>query len=168
MCRHMIILGSSYETGERIALDYCDEDINKVAKKLEKMRKSTRIPLAIHILKAKSEKWEDVKKFDAFFENIKVIKTEDEFLKLLLRNKELSSLDVAEYILSKCKCSHTKLEKIAYFCYADYLCEYNEKLFNDRIYAFKYGPVIEQIYETYKYKYREEMEKAIPSLDEYN
>ncbi len=42
------------------------------------------------------------------------------------------------------------MEKLIYYCYADYLCKYKEKLFDDKIYAFKYGPVIESIYETYK------------------
>lgn len=30
------------------------------------------------------------------------------------------------------------------------MCTFQEKLFNDKIYAFKYGPVIESVYEKYK------------------
>ena len=52
--------------------------------------------------------------------------------------------------MTKLKCTHTRLEKLTYFCYADYLCKYNKKLFTDKIFAFKYGPVIESIYEKYK------------------
>lgn len=37
-----------------------------------------------------------------------------------------------------------------YLCYADYLCDTKENLFDDKIYAFKYGPVIESVYETFK------------------
>lgn len=45
-----------------------------------------------------------------------------------------------------------------YFAYADYLCEYADCLFEDKIYAFARGPVIDTVYETYKqsgYKYVE-------------
>lgn len=35
-------------------------------------------------------------------------------------------------------------------CYADYLCETNERLFMDQIYAYKYGPIIKTVYEAYK------------------
>lgn len=52
----------------------------------------------------------------------------------------------AKYILT----THLKLEKLVYMCYADYLCSTKEKLFNDRIYAYKLGPVIETVYEKYK------------------
>lgn len=35
-------------------------------------------------------------------------------------------------------------------CYADYLCATHKRLFEDKIYAFKYGPVVESVYEAYK------------------
>ena len=170
MVKHIIILGSSYATGKRIALDYCEDDANKAFKKLDELREATNneIPMAIHILTVASKRWKDVESYDKFFENIKVVKSEKEFIALLLNDRKLTSLDVAEYILSEFNCSHTKLEKLTYFCYADYLCKYNEKLFDDIIYAFKYGPVIKSVYKKYKRKYTEELNDIIPSLSKYN
>ena len=59
-------------------------------------------------------------------------------------------MDVAKYILSIVPCTHLKLQKLVYMCYADYLCNEFENLFNDKIYAYRLGPVIESVYEKYK------------------
>lgn len=65
-------------------------------------------------------------------------------------------LDIAKYLLCKVKCTHLKLEKLVYLCFADYLCKYNKELYKDEIYAYKYGPVVKSVYERYKgYGYRE-------------
>lgn len=67
------------------------------------------------------------------------------------------------YILSIIhECTHLKLEKLVYMCYAEYLCEYKASLFKDRIYAYKFGPVVKSVYDKYKkYGYRAIDEKAI-------
>lgn len=54
------------------------------------------------------------------------------------------------YILARHTCTHLELEKLGYMCYADYLCRTGKKLFKDTVYAFKYGPVVESVYEKYK------------------
>lgn len=173
MVRHIILLGSSYKTGERIALDYPEtkksfKNINKDLEKIKNVLKDDSI-FAIHILTVNGDRWEDVSNFDPFFKNVRAVKDEKEFIKLLLEDKILDSLDVAEYILTQYRCSHLRLEKLTYFCYADYLCEYKDKLFNDKIYAFKFGPVIKNVYNKFKRKYVEEItDKYIPSIFEYN
>lgn len=35
-------------------------------------------------------------------------------------------------------------------CFAEYLCKYDKKLYKDTIYAYKYGPVVDSVYEKYK------------------
>lgn len=55
-----------------------------------------------------------------------------------------------KFILATHICTHLELEKLVYMCYADYLCSTHKKLFEDKIYAFKYGPVIKSVYEEYK------------------
>ena len=62
----------------------------------------------------------------------------------------VSDQGVANYILSKIRCTHLSLEKLVYYAYADYLCEHSERLFEDHIYAFRHGPVINSVYETFK------------------
>ena len=73
-----------------------------------------------------------------------------EFSEKIRKDRVLSGLDVANYVLSKVQCTHLALEKLVYFAYADYLCEHAQRLFEDRIYAFTHGPVIDSVYETFK------------------
>lgn len=72
------------------------------------------------------------------------------FSEKIKKGRVLSGLDVANYILSKIRCTHLSLEKLVYYAYADYLCEHSERLFEDHIYAFRHGPVINSVYETFK------------------
>lgn len=154
MIKHYIILGSSYKTGKRIAVDFIKTD-EKFINFVNSLRKSNAkydkyYSIAMHTITTPTEKWDDVVKTDPFFEKVKLINSKSEFIRHLTEDEEITALDVANYIVSKRKCTHTRLEKLLYFCYADYLCKYKEKLFNDNIYAFKYGPVVESIYEKYK------------------
>ena len=104
-------------------------------------------------------------KKDYFFKNVELISTIEEFIKLIKKDRILNGLDVAKYILSKVKCTHLKLEKLVYLCFADYLCKYDKELYKDTIFAYKYGPVVKSVYERYKrYGYRE-IEKEDDDID---
>ena len=48
--------------------------------------------------------------------------------------------------------THLKLQKILYFAQAAYLSLYDKPLFEEEIYAWKYGPVVKSIYNSYKKK----------------
>lgn len=37
-----------------------------------------------------------------------------------------------------------------YLCFANYLCKYDKELFDDTIFAYKYGQVVDSVYEKYK------------------
>lgn len=61
---------------------------------------------------------------------------------------------VAEYIIYEAQkrknpVTNTKLQKLLYFVQGSYLIKHNKKAFEDNIIAWKYGPVIKDIY--YKY-----------------
>ena len=151
MIKHFIVLGSSYSTGERIALDYVNIDATTFSKIIDLIKnKNDNYTISTHIITTETDKWEDVVIRDPFFENVKLLKNKNEFLKFLSKNEELTALDVANYIIANYECTHTRLEKLVYYCYADYLCDYNQKLFKDKIYAFQFGPVIQSIYKKFK------------------
>lgn len=66
----------------------------------------------------------------------------------------LTAVKVAEYIIYEAKkrkmpVTNTKLQKLLYFVQGIYLAKHNKKAFEDNIIAWKYGPVIKDIY--YKY-----------------
>lgn len=155
MTKHYIIMSSSYTDGKRIALDITmGNSLNSqsIKKIIEDIRISCDkdVPLSTHLIETNSDSWDSVKLYDPFFDDVEVTNSVNEFAQKIKKDRILCGLDVANYILSKIKCTHLSLEKLVYFAYADYLCSHKEKLFEDEIYAFTHGPVIESVYKTYK------------------
>lgn len=160
MTEHLIIMSSSYSKGTRIALDITnkkdlmiDKDTDVVKYIKEKCGKD--VSISVHSFETESKEWESVVKHDPFFKDVKCIETLDKFCRIINQDRVLKGLDVAKYIASKLRCTHLKLEKLVYFCYAEYLCNYSKKLFEDDIYAFAYGPVVKSVYEEFKGNGRE-------------
>ncbi|MCI9442060.1 MAG: DUF4065 domain-containing protein [Ruminococcus sp.] len=155
MVRHFIILSSSYSQGQRIALDMVGlkkNNIDLFYQTVEKIKKEcgNDTSISIHCIEASSEMWNSVVAEDSFFEDVFVVKTVDEFIRVIQMDRTLSGLDIAKYILSMQSCTHLKLQKLAYYCFADYLCTAREPLFQDKIYAFNLGPVVKSIREKFK------------------
>lgn len=155
MISHYIIMSSSYKDGVRIAIDITKKEmINKetisgILQKIESIC-GIGVPLSTHFISTESVSWESVSTYDPFFKGVKLIDTVEDFATTIEKSRHLSGMDVANYILSKLRCTHLSLEKLVYFAYADYLCSFSEPLFQDRIYAFRHGPIIESVYEIYK------------------
>lgn len=155
MAKHYIIMSSSYTDGTRVALDIKEVDSlnsEKIAEIIQRIKQNCGkdVPLSTHLIETNSESWGSVAEYDPFFEEVECSKSLEDFCEKVKRGRVLTGLDVATYILSKIKCTHLSLEKLVYFAYADYLCDYSERLFEDQIYAFTHGPVVDSVYETYK------------------
>lgn len=173
MVTHFIFMSSSYSLGTRIALDFIVEN-EKMQEKLKYYLKKITdecgkdVSISTHMLQTNDETWESVCLADHFFKDVKVIHSVDAFIKLIKKDRQLLGIDVAKYILSKITCTQLKLQKLVYLCFADYLCNTGKKLFTDKIYAFKYGPVVDTVYQKYKkygYKPIEEETEDINSKD---
>ncbi len=169
MTTHYIIMSSSYSKGKRIALsnlvkekDYLElrEIVQDITSKCGKD-----VSLSTHFVQTDSESWESVVEKDHFFKGVEVIESKEKFIELIQKDRTLKGLDVARYILSKVKCTHLKLEKLVYLCFADYLCKYDKELFEDEIYAYKYGPVVDSVYEKYKGSGYKEIEQEEIDID---
>lgn len=169
MITHFIFMSSSYSLGKRIALDFIvvDEEIqDRLKEYLDKITTECGkdVSISTHMIQAEDTTWESVCRADHFFKGVEVISSLDKFIKLIKKDRKLEGIDVAKYILSKTKCTQLKLQKLVYLCFADYLCDTGKELFTDPIYAFKYGPVVDTVYEKYKkygYKPIEEEEEDI-------
>lgn len=150
-----MILSSSYSTGKRIAMHYViDKQMNPEmllgeVKKIKELCGET-VSISTHYIETESASWKSVVEKDGFFEDVKVVEALEEFINLILADRVLNGLDIAKYILATRVCTHLELEKLVYMCYADYLCSTHKRLFEDKIYAFRYGPVIKSVYEQYK------------------
>lgn len=170
MVTHFIFMSSSYSLGTRIALDYIVEDASiqeELSKSLEKIIKlcGRDVSISTHMIQADTEEWKSVYEADHFFKDVKVIDTLDEFIKLIKKDRKLEGIDVAKYILSKIKCTQLKLQKLVYLCFADYLCETGRELFTDKIFAFKYGPVVDSVFKRYKEYGYKPIEKEEDDID---
>lgn len=173
MITHFIFMSSSYSLGTRIALDFVVEDasIQKELKKdLDKIIKECGrdVSISTHMIQAENKDWESVCEADHFFKGVKVIENLEEFIKLIKKDRKLEGIDIAKYILSKIKCTQLKLQKLVYLCFADYLCETGKELFADKIYAFKYGPVVDTVYKRYKEYGYKPIEEETTDIDSKN
>lgn len=155
MVKHYIIMSSSYTDGTRIALDITEEsllngaEIKKIIQEIQSLCDKD-VPLSTHLIETESAQWDSVKAYDPFFEDVVCTDSVKIFAEKIKKGRTLTGLDVATYILTQVKCTHLSLEKLAYFAYADYLCSSGKKLFEDNIYAFSHGPVVESVYQMYK------------------
>lgn len=151
---HYIILGSAYEEGCRIALDIVgkgtvdEEKVKKTVKYLE--NKCSSYSLSTHVIPNDGEYFADIQEYDKYFEDVKLINNKEQFAKLVNKDKYIDGYDVARYIMTKIPCTHLKIQKLTYLCYAEYLCKTGEKLFDDTIYAYEKGPVIKSVYDKLK------------------
>jgi len=155
MVKHYIIMSSSYTDGTRVALDITKSELlnsEAIAMIIKSIKQSCGedVPLSTHLIETESDSWESIATYDPFFDDVECAKSVAEFSEKVKKSRVLTGLDVASYILSKIKCTHLSLEKLVYFAYADYLCEHSDRLFEDQIYAFTHGPVVDSVYETYK------------------
>lgn len=166
-------MSSSYSKGKRIALDYIvnDENYTKLKEVIYKITKECGkdVSISTHFVQSDSKSWSSIVEKDHFFKDVEVIDTIENFIKMIKEDRILIGLDVAKYILVKVKCTHLKLEKLVYLCFAEYLCQYDDELYDDCIYAYKYGPIVKSVYEKYKgYGYKEiEKEEEIDTTDIY-
>lgn len=153
MYKHFIAVTSVYSEGLRIAWHYSEKDFNldtlqEFYKKYRTKHGDTQ--LGIHRFSTNSSSWQSIIEKDLYFENIKPIKSIDQFIELSLADKDLSAKDVAKYILTVQPMTHLKLQKLLYFAYEEFLKKTGTKLFSDKIFAWDHGPVVQTVYTEYK------------------
>ncbi|MDF9540375.1 DUF4065 domain-containing protein [Bacillus cereus] len=154
MAFHFIAIMSHYSTGRRIAWHYSDEfklDKEVIQTFLKRVRKKCgEVQLGIHKLATESTRWDSVTQKDSFFKDVYQTRDVDVFIDMVVQDQELSATDVSKFILSVFPSSHLKLQKLLYFSYAEFLLRTGTRLFKEPIVAFKYGPVVESVFHSYK------------------
>lgn len=94
-----------------------------------------------------------------------------------MSNKTLSAFDVSNYIISKFndreieekvieKITHLKLQKFLYLCQAFSLAETQKPMFKEKIYAWKYGPVVVEVYKKFNQQGKDPIVSNIAEGDE--
>lgn len=163
MAYHFIAIASYYEGGTRIGWHYSSEenlDKSVIEDFLTKSKAELgKIDFGIHRLTTDSTSWESVYEKDSFFKDIYIADNMDGFIKLLKKDKEISALDIAKFFVTIAPITNLKLQKLIYFAYSTYLEMTSERLFSEKIIAYKYGPVVEEVYHAYKGYGRSEIEE---------
>ena len=162
MCNHVIVISSSYKSGQRVALHYVqdkNESFDKINADISKIRLfcGEDIQLAIHKISTENKLWNSVVQKDQFFSDISLIDKVDTFISVVSIDRILKPIDVAKFILSIKPYTHLGIQKMVYLCYADYLCKTNKKMFDDTFYAYDYGPVASSLYKVFKKYERNEI-----------
>jgi len=156
MTTHFIILSSSYSKGTRIGLHYPFEgkvDIRMIKEAVDKVGGAfdgKTVLFSTHVVQTDSSDWDSVIRKDGYFRTVEIIDDIDVFISIIRESREFKGIDVAAYIASKKPYTHTRLEKLTYYCYSDYLCKTGKRLFTDEIYAFEHGPVVETVFHKLK------------------
>lgn len=60
------------------------------------------------------------------------------------------AIDLSKYIIGLIEVDNLKLQKLLYYCQGIHLARVDEPIFNDRIEAWTYGPVVPTVYRKYK------------------
>jgi len=154
MYQHFIVIASSYSEGKRVGFHMTAPegklDTVFIQDILDRLQDINRDDVGIHSFTTDDSTWESVLELDSFFEDVVVCEDFDEFEKILKSDLELSSIDIAKFFLAIQAISHLKLQKLIYLAYKKYLLKYKEQLFPEKIIAYSYGPVVEEVYQKFK------------------
>lgn len=157
MYEHFVIITPYHKLGHRIGwhkvLDN-DKDYEEVNDVLEKViKKVGDLKVSSHVISTNSRNVQSIKDKDNFFHDVAFFEDEFQFIDMYKNEIELTAGDVAKFILSVGEnITHLKLQKLLYLCYEDFMKLTGTSLFKDKIYAYKYGPVVKSVYDMYSDK----------------
>lgn len=153
MVFHYIAIASGFQRGQRVAWHYPSEeklDQERISSFIKKSLEYDSAQFGIHKLSTSSTKWSSVVEKDSFFADILATQSEEELFRILSEDKKILAMDVAAFIIGLKPMSHLKLQKLLYLTYASFLEKYQEPLFGDEIISYRYGPVVEAVYQEFK------------------
>lgn len=160
MVYHFIAIVSGYVAGKRIAWHYSSEDKldkKKIQSFMEEAKEHNLDQFGIHKLSTDSHEWESIVAKDSYFEDVYPTTDESVFFEMLDKEKELKPIDIARLFLSIGTFTQLSIQKLVYLAYADYLCKYKKPMFKENVVAYRYGPVIESLYQEFKKYGKEEI-----------
>ncbi|EOD87865.1 hypothetical protein UCY_01452 [Enterococcus faecalis EnGen0252] len=154
MAYHFIAIANYYTGGFRIGWHYASNDnLDKAVIQdflSESNKRFSNSEYGVHKLLTNSISWDSVVEKDSFFKDVIVIEEKEAFFDMLESDKKIDVMDIAKFFLSFGSLTNLKLQKLIYFSYATHLVRTGKKLFDEPIVAFKYGPVVKDVYHIYK------------------
>lgn len=155
MYQHVLIIHGSQSEEKRIALHKHCKSIEEVkefiglnSKLNEKFESLT---FGFHHIQTSKESLNSVVEYDHFFERIDFYTDYDKFVGKIEEDITIKPIDIVRMILSKRKSSPLEIQKLMYLLYCEALDMYGEELFDDEFEAWRYGPVIPEVYHSIKH-----------------
>lgn len=153
MYQHMILMYSDYISGKRIAIHECYESMREAQCFLgvyENIKKEfDHINFGFHHFQTQEKSWKSVVQYDHFFADVESVSIHD-FKEIVSNGAVVTPMDVAKLILSRCQCTQLQLQKMVYFFWCKYMKLYDSYVFEEDFEAWKYGPVIDTLYQQFK------------------
>lgn len=154
MAFHFIAMLSDFSGGRRFGWHYSSEgklDTKKIELFMRRVKEECGdVQFGIHKLTTDDTSWGSVIEKDSFFADVIITDSIDDFIRVSSNDKQLKAYDVAKFLLSILPASHLQLQKLIYYVYSDFLLKTGEKLFKEPIVAYKYGPVVEDVFQRYR------------------
>lgn len=154
--KHFIILGFDIkESGVRkialhipvvndeIALKQLNEYKDILKNKIQNLH-----AISYYTLGASTLEWKDFINENRYFSTIEKPSSIDEFVDLI-NSSTINAIDVSKHIFSFQSCTNLRLQKLLYLVYQEYLKTFDTPLFDDKFYAWTYGPVCKRVYDEY-------------------
>lgn len=153
---HTILLDNDFVVHKKfIALHYAapiSEDFDVAQSVIQRLKNflGNDAFFSAQCLTTESASWQSVVDYDPYFRKMYNIEYDGdrslaEFTEICRANKILHATDIAKLVLSRVECTQLKLQKLVYFCFADYLEKTGKQLFAEHPVAYKYGPVFKSL-----------------------
>lgn len=156
MYQHIFIIGPALGEGKRIGKHFPIPNSEpykffEEIKEVQEFASQHSLDVVFHQVETNTSSRDSVIQMDPYFEKIEYIDSNEDFLEMLNDKHKIGAHDVAEYILATVGgCTNLKLQKLVYFAFEDYLLKTGKRLFLEPISAFQLGPVVRELYNTYK------------------
>ncbi len=148
MYEHFVIVSSAFSYGKRIAWHYSDTKLS--VEKLQEVRKRSKEvlgkpPFSIHRFSTTEPTWDSVVRMDSFFGEHELIEDLECFLALIKKDKTVSALDIARYLMAFETLTKYELQTKVCEAYRRYWEETGDKLFKEEIVDLPCGVGVREI-----------------------
>lgn len=151
---HFIAILSDFAGGRRFGWHYSSEeklDTKIIETFMRRVKEECGdVQYGIHKITTEHVSWESVVERDSFFADVIVTDSMDDFIRVTSNDRQLKAYDVAKFLLSVLPTTHLQLQKLLYYVYSDFLLKTGKRLFKEPIVAYKYGPVVEDVFSRYR------------------
>lgn len=161
MFKHFILLTNDFVVHKQFIALHVAQDESEDFSLSQKVVDETNALLgknsdfSFQFLTTNDKSWKSVVEYDPYFKHMFNIdytghESIEEFANIIKANKVLTAEDISKFILNRVECTQLKLQKLVYFCYADYLVRTGRPVIAEQPMPFQYGPVFESLREEYK------------------